>query len=146
MVIFDQKYIWHNLLGVVYHVKKVSTIFDENWSRNINLKKICSISWKVIWKPIVQWPSDLEYVQHKFLCATGYVLNSFSSAPKWLSLAGLCQARWKKQKAKDLIYPVQASLEQLQQYHHIPPVSRFERTTVFLLECSSIILDPQSML
>ena len=50
-----QKNIWHNLLGVVYHVKKVSTIFDENWSQNINLKKECSISWKVIWKPIVQW-------------------------------------------------------------------------------------------
>ena len=49
-----QKNIWHNLLGIVYRVKKVSTIFDENWSRNIILKKICSISWKVIWKPIVQ--------------------------------------------------------------------------------------------
>ena len=39
LVIFDQKNIWHTLLGVVYHVKKVSTIFDENWSHNINLKK-----------------------------------------------------------------------------------------------------------
>ena len=39
LVIFDRKNIWNNLLGVVYHVKKVSTIFDENWSHNINLKK-----------------------------------------------------------------------------------------------------------
>ena len=50
-----QQNICHNLLGVVYHVKKLSTIFDENWSHNINLKKKCSISRKVIWKPIVQW-------------------------------------------------------------------------------------------
>ena len=32
------------LLGVAYHVKKVSTIFDENLSQNINLKKECSSS------------------------------------------------------------------------------------------------------
>ena len=41
-------------MGLVYHVKKVSKIFDENWSHNINLEKNCSIAWKVIWKPIVQ--------------------------------------------------------------------------------------------
>ena len=56
------KNIWHTLLGVVYHVKKVSTIFDENISHNLNLKKNCSISLKVIWKPIVQYLLWLPHV------------------------------------------------------------------------------------
>ena len=43
---FDQKHIWHKLLGVVYHVKKVSTIFDDNWSQNIILKKNVLFPWK----------------------------------------------------------------------------------------------------
>ena len=55
LVIFDQQNIWHNLLGVVYHVKNVSNFFDENWSHKIYLKKVCSISLKVIWKPKVHW-------------------------------------------------------------------------------------------
>ena len=77
-----QKNIWHNLLGIVYRVKKVSTIFDQNWSHNINLKKKCSISWKVIWKPIVHWrhsfsdilimliEPELKYVWIRHLCPT----------------------------------------------------------------------------
>ena len=65
LVIFDQKNIWHTLLGVVYHVKKVSTIFDENWSQNINLKK----------KKFHSLKSDM-----KTHCAVHYTL---SVLPEW---------------------------------------------------------------
>ena len=85
LVIFDQKNIWHKLLGVVYHVKKVSTIFDENWSHNINLKKKCSISWKVIWKPIVHCRGHSQSLAYtKILMGVGH---------RWL-ISGFEWPRW----------------------------------------------------
>ena len=90
LVIFDQKNIWHKLLGVVYHVKKVSKLFDENLSHNINLKKKCSISWKVIWKPIVQWPTSLGV---KCRATSVLKISSFVSSD-WFVCFWSCNSIW----------------------------------------------------
>ena len=81
-------------MEVVYHVKKVSTIFAENWSRNIILKTNCSISWKVIWKPIVQW------IKHNFVPSNFGMgeTNTVFSRPNLTFLSSLSELRFNFQQ------------------------------------------------